>query len=237
MLKHSAIFLFVTMLGSSAAFAAPGFLRTGSMSTGRSFFPAIVLPDGSVLVVSDSTVERYDPTSGTFSPAGSLTTYHGSGLSATLLEDGTVLIAGGPGVASAEIYDPATELSTPTSGSMSTPRTYHTATRLADGRVLIAGGSPYGHPSSSLDTAEIYDPGTGTFSPSAGSMGGPRQNHTATLLADGRVLIVGGYDNTQLGLKTAEVFSPATGAFAATGSLTAGRGDHTASLLPGEGSR
>ena len=120
--------------------------------------------------------------------------------SATLLNNGTVLIAGGAicptagsctYLSSAEIYDSGAGTSTST-GSMATPRVAP-AVLLPSGKVLIAGGStcdPYGN-CYSLNSAEIYDPGSGTFS-SAGNMQAERDGHTMTLLADGRVLIAGG---------------------------------------------
>ena len=113
------------------------------------------------------------------------------GETATLLADGRVLFAGGCGTA-AEVYDPATGTFSPT-GSLAQVRASATATRLHDGRVLFAGG--YNCAAAGQDgmwaSAELYDPTTGTFSPT-GSMAAPRSQHTATLLADGRVLIAGG---------------------------------------------
>jgi Galactose oxidase, central domain len=76
---------------------------------------------------------------------------------ATQLNDGRVLIAGGASDSSTELYDPSTDTFTPT-GDMTTPRTGHSATLLPDRTVLIAGGSRE-HPG----TAEIYDPTSGTF--------------------------------------------------------------------------
>jgi WD40 repeat protein len=168
-----------------------------------------LLSDGRVLVTGgiDNTgktlasAELYDPKTGKFSPAGSMTTtraFH----TATLLSDGRVLIAGGekkdtgvcascstPSLASAELYDPATGKFIPT-GLMTTGRFSQTATLLLDGQVLIAGGAKDNSFTASLASAELYDPKTGTFT-ATGSMANARQNNTATLLSDGRVLIAG----------------------------------------------
>jgi hypothetical protein len=116
--------------------------------------------------------------------------------SATLIPDGRILIAGGMNwdlstvASTAELYDPKTGTFSPT-GPMATARAAHTATPLADGRVLITGGRNLAGTSwLTLPSAEVYDPKTGTFSPT-GSMGTARDLHTATLLPDGRVLVAG----------------------------------------------
>jgi hypothetical protein len=217
----------------TSASAAAGWMRTGDMNVDRASFPAVTLQNGKVLVASGSTAQLFDPASATFSDAGALTVDRGGGLTATRLQDGRVLIVGGQSgdssLDSAELYQPLTGTFTPT-GSMSTPRSFHTATLLSDGRVLIAGGHRFNHPASAIATAEIYDPATGVFT-STGSMNVSRQDHTATLLPSGRVLIAGGYNQSQTGLETAEIYDPATGTFAPTGSMAAGRGNHTATLL------
>ena len=133
-----------------------------------------------------------------------------AGAASIRLGDGRVLICGGTStgnvggvVSSAELYDPASQRFTPT-GSMTVPRQGHTITMLQDGRVLIAGGVRNIGFRSELASAEIYDPSTGSFS-ATGSMSVPREGHTATILRDGRVLIVGGSDNGTHTLDSAEI--------------------------------
>jgi hypothetical protein len=177
-----------------------------------------------------ASAELYDPASGTFTPTGNLTAAR-ERHTATLLQDGRVLIAGGwiysGDPASAELYDPASGTFTPT-GNMTAARVYHTATLLPDGRVLIAGGfySGDGGGGVVLASAELYDPASGTFTPT-GAMTAARAGHTATLLPNGRVLIVGGVS----GEATAEIYDPASGTFTPTGAMTAVHADHTATLL------
>jgi len=103
-------------------------------------------------------------------------------------------------------------------GSLNIARTAHTATRLLDGRVLVAGGIAQ---SQTLDSAELYDPITGTWR-LTGKLSQVREGHTATLLMDGRVLVAGGcdvYDERDSYCATAEVFDPATGAWSLTGRM------------------
>ncbi len=154
---------------------------------------------------------------------------------ATLLSTGSVLVAGGTDgagmpIATAELYDPTKGTFTLT-GSMATPRAHFAATPLCDlsappcndKRVLVTGGLDVnGNP---LMTAELYDPGTGKFSPTNGDMQFVHASHTATLLKTGKVLVSG------WGPATAELFDPSTNTFKATGSMLAARVSHTATLL------
>jgi hypothetical protein len=210
----------------------PGFETTGPMvSPSRGYHTATLLDDGRVLIVGGQTVregsasifssaELYDPAAGTFSATGSMAEAR-EGDSATLLQDGRVLIVGGQNdqiLASAELYDPKTGKFSP-AGSLDAPRENHTATLMADGRVLIAGGDPSGGDDQTpLASAEIYDPKSGTFSPT-GSMTTARKRAGATLLGDGRVLIVGGEDVQLNAISAAEIYDPKSGTFSPTGSM------------------
>jgi N-acetylneuraminic acid mutarotase len=150
------------------------------------------------------------------------------------LDDGGVLVTGGqiPAVASAERYDPASTQWTLVA-SMTTARRGHTATRLADGRVLITGGLTCCGPTGEAfaNTAEIYDPRSNLFRPT-GSLLNARAFHAATLLADGRVLVTGGFtDAGESTTKSAEIYDPASGQFAASGPMQSGRFAHASILL------
>jgi hypothetical protein len=210
------------------------FSQTGSMAMGRYYHTATLLGNGKVLLAGGNAgfggitgAELYDPSTGTFSPTGSMGTprfWH----TATLLPNGKVLIAGGQNAAnSAELYDPTTGTFSPT-GGMGYFRAQHTATLLPNGKVLIAGGSgiPVGIPVGvqPLDTLESYDSITGTFS-DAGKMLIPRYDHTATLLPNGLVLIIGGAANFDDPL--AEVYPLSMRVF-----MRYDRFQHTATLMP-----
>ncbi|MCB1158986.1 MAG: kelch-like protein, partial [Leptospiraceae bacterium] len=111
-----------------------------------------------------------------------------------------------------------------------TKRCNHTATLLKDGKVLIAGGDDCSYSAIKLNTAEIYDPQTGLFT-HVSDMKVVRSDHTASLLKDGRVLIVGGtryYDNE----KTTEIYDPQTGTFTPGPPTINKHANHTADMLP-----
>jgi hypothetical protein len=177
------------------------------MTVAREHHTATVLPNRAVLIaggedgitnaLSVASAERYDPTAGTFTATGKMTTARAY-QTATLLPSGKVLNAGGGiGQASAELYDPAAGTFTAT-GSMTVARAGHTATLLPNRAVFIAGGDAAG-------TAELYDPTVGTFT-ATGTMTTSREFPTATLLPDGTVLIAGGQDSKGNLLATSELF-------------------------------
>ncbi|HEY6888158.1 MAG TPA: kelch repeat-containing protein [Solirubrobacter sp.] len=152
---------------------------------------------------------------------------------ATLLLDGRVLVTGGWGETegrSAELYDPATDTWTP-GPDMATPRVYATATRLLDGRVLVVGGVSPLDGTTSLGTSEIYNPATNKWSPPA-SIQFPRWAHTATLMADGKVVIVGGIATNNAPVAVAERYDPAINAWSQAGTLGQARWAHSAVRLP-----
>jgi hypothetical protein len=224
-----------------------GFTQTGSMRVARAGHTAILLADGNVLIVGggNANADFFDPSTGTFSPAGTMTTLR-YGAQATLLANGKVLITGGfgpgtsqpPLLSSAELYDPQSRSFTAT-GSMSVGRIRHTATLLNDGRVLITGGiDSHGGGGAATNSAELYDPSTGSFALGS-SMASERADHTATLLDSGKVLIAGGWnghaadssDDPPWDPLFAELFDPATGKFEYTGNMSTTRIRHCAIRL------
>ena len=194
------------------------------MTTPRADQSAAALQDGRVLIAGGTTngnvggvtatAEIYDPAAQTFTQTGTMTAPR-QGATATVLNDGRVLLAGGvqnigfrSELSSAELYDPVAGTFTAT-GSMRTAREGHTATLMRDGRVLVAGGSDNG--THTLDSAELYDPSTGTWS-FAGHMTVPRVAHVAVLLGNGSVLIAGGGRGDRPGgyiaYQNAETYNP-----------------------------
>jgi len=223
--------------------ATNSFTQAHSLLTSR-FDPTVtLLPNGFVLVVGGyggldgdaplASAELYDPTENTFLYTNGEMTTARRNHTATMLNNGTILIAGGYNgdyVNAPEIYDPATGFFTAT-GNMSVERRYPTATLLPDGEVLLAGGYENGT-TGVLASAERYNDGNGedgSFS-DTGSMLSARGRHTASLLSDGTVLIAGGYETTEP-LASAELYDPITGAFSATDFMNEERWRHTETVL------
>ena len=172
------------------------------------------------------------------------------GHTATLLDDGRVLIAGGnrQGAGStdfAEIYDPATQSFTRTGNNMSHSRQGHAAVKLRDGRVLVLGGCQSGAIlcTQFWDTIDVFDPATNLFQeprPTA-RLSTPRAYFTAALLPspDPRVLVAGGYVNRTTITDTADVFtpdpSPGSGTVLPTASMSTPRAFPASTVLPDDG--
>ncbi len=154
---------------------------------------------------------------GTFAATGNMIIAR-SNHTATLLTNGKVLIAGGAAgftpLTAAELYNPVDGTFTRT-GDMTAPRFGHTATLLPDGRVLVTGGSATPQADIPTNSAEIYDPSTGTFASTANMLFG-HVCQQAHLLGNGKVLIVGGSGATGQ-VPSAELYDPTTGTFGPTG--------------------
>jgi hypothetical protein len=262
--RNSVLSRFSALIGQGAGVRGR---RPGEVGTGRSARPFVALvvialitalafgalAIGSGLVRQPSVVPPMVPTvppptstpapAATQSAAGWLATGDMSVgrylQTATVLPDGSVLVAGGrsddasgPGqsLASAEKYDSTRGTWTP-SADMANRRSAHTATLLRDGKVLVVGGY---NDWAALDSAELYDPASGSWT-STGKLIEARGYHTATLLSDGRVLVAGGRSNnssTGRALASAELYDPATGSWSATGNMVAAHTFHAATVLP-----
>jgi hypothetical protein len=137
-------------------------------------------------------------------------------------------------LSSAEVFQPnhGASGSFAATGAMSTARVGHAATVLQDGRVLVAGGANkmFGDGMKVFATAELYNPAKRRFA-NTGAMLEARTGHTATLLANGKVLIACGDDGT-MSLSTAELYDPATAKFTETGAINFPRDRCTATSLP-----
>ncbi|HVV62827.1 MAG TPA: kelch repeat-containing protein [Pseudolabrys sp.] len=203
---------------------------------------------GTLTATSKATSEIYKRATSTFVNGGSM---HGARhfYSATLLSNGTILVAGGfnkeTPLATAELYNPATGKFAAV-GPMKVARAMHTATLLPNGQVLIAGGIVDAHGTVGA-SAELYNPATGKFTKLAAVMPSPMAAHTATLIsgcgcaADGQVLLAGGFSGSGTStfpasenpLSVTQLYNPASQTFALKASLKEARTMHTATLLPG----
>jgi len=232
----------LTFLTVLPAFTQSGtWNTTGSMANARSGQGAAVLQNGNVLVVGGfslsgvlGSAEVYNAAFGTWSATGSVNLARYAA-PATTLANGRVLFAGGctsncsATTTTAELYNPTTGTWSFT-GSLHVPRYFYTATLLSSGKVLVVGGCNASSCNTVTATAELYDSNTGTWS-TTGSLSIARDFHTATLLSDGRVLVVGGFGTTGK-IAKAEIYNPSTGTWTSAGNLNSARAQGTATLLP-----
>ncbi|MEO8661016.1 MAG: kelch repeat-containing protein [Bryobacteraceae bacterium] len=211
---------------------------TGSPGAGRSAATAASV-NGMVLLAGGNdgsnnvlaSAELYNPTTGAWTPTGSLNVARNTYL-ATALSNGKVLIAGGCTTSScsaatrtAEIYDPTTGKWTMT-GSMAGIHYYSAATLLPGGRVLVEGGCSLGNCNAITASAEVYNPGTGKWT-LTGAMSTARDYHTATLMANGKVLVAGGFS----GGNSVEIYDPAAGKWSSAAPMVYAHAQHAAVLL------
>jgi N-acetylneuraminic acid mutarotase len=210
---------------------------SGSLAHPRTGHTATLLPSGNVLVMggedgagnAQAIAEVYAPATGTWSSAGALTPAR-SNATATLLPTGKVFVAGGfsstPSTtfyANTNLYDPGANQWSP--AGTATLRLDAASVLLPSGQVLVAGGRN----GSSLATTERYDRTTNTWTPAA-SLATPRDRATATLLSDGRALVVGGANPTSV-LASSEAYDPTTNTWSDAAPLATARHSHTATLL------
>ena len=219
--------------------ASETWASVGDLITPRSRHTATLLLDNRVLVAggrfrnaSLASTEICDPASGVWSASAQMQAPRDNH-SATLLADGRVLVtggvsggdAGGPVEKSAEIFDPATNTWT-VADHMSIARYNHQATLLPDGRVLVTGGFNISIFHIPIRDAEIYDPAADRWV-QVPNMATPRATHLAFPLADGRVLVAGGWTQPPNAITltaTTDIYDPATNRLTSAPGLPDARG-------------
>ena len=194
------------------------FSSKANMSSSRAFHSSILLNDGTVLIVGGyssgylNTAVIYNPSTNNYTSTSNNMSDARGYASLTLLNNGKVLIVGGANqrtgylqpTYTAELYDPTTKTFS-TLPSLPSWMYYHTATKQPDGLVLIAGGqASYG--GVEIQTAILFDPSTNQFITGVTPMTTGRAWHSATLLPNGKTLIVGGYSGSSA--RTAEIYDP-----------------------------
>ena len=214
---------------------------TGSMLTGRYLHAAALLANGKVLVVGGyysgaGKAEQYDPSTGTWSAVASPLTAADAPAALVLGSQsggqaGKLLLVGGYGLTgcclrNAELLDGT---GWHTTGSLVTARAFNTMTYLtSNGKALVAGGrTDQSGTAGVTNSAEVWDPSTGTWSATATTMTAARAYHTATALSGGQVLVAGGVNGCGAtgcsALASAELYDPTTNAWTATGSMNTAR--------------
>jgi len=220
--------------------ATGNWTAAGTIPGARGSHSAVLLPNGKVLVAggangdSVATAALYDPVGNSWAAANPMS-FKRQSFMMNLLPNGKVMVSGGwfqtAVYPNTEIFDPSTGQWT-ASASMNIKRFNATSTVLANGRVLVVSGADEsGFDTVTVGSTEVFDSTADSFS-STSPMFTPRNGHTATLLATGKVLIAGGYVNSgNNSTNSAELFDPATGNYTPTGSMLDYHAEHTATLL------
>lgn len=224
----------------------PAWLPTDTLSVGRTGHTLTSLPNNKVLSVGGSSTctdgqalnscELYNFTTQSWEPGASLQQAR-SLHTATLLPDGRAVITGGrngiEAVSSVEEYDFTADVWTQTD-SLSTARFRHTATLLMNGDLLVIGGTEGSNSNEQqwpgIATCEVYKSASRQWETVA-SMNTGRFGHTATLLPNGNILVIGGYNTYNDYLSSVELYNPSLNIWTTVASLTSARVFHTATLL------
>ena len=186
---------------------------TGNMTVGRNTDHGVLLSDGRILIMPryhDFPIEVYDPHSARFTALAKIPWYPPIS-TVNLLQSGKVFVTT---QAHSAVFGPAAGAFL-SIVAMEKTRINHSATLLKDGRVLIVGGTRRGIENELTGRNLIYDPSSSAFT-EAGHLQVDRSGHTAVLLKDGRVLIVGGYTGSEHA-NLAEMYDPDTNTFSPGG--------------------
>lgn len=238
------IFLVYMQNTSFAQQSYGGWSVSDYLHDSRAEHASVVLPDSNILVIGGhgrinyqgielSSCEIYDIKTGKWRYTDSMSVdrcYH----KGILLDNGKVLVIGGFNRRTCELFDPATEKWTVIDSTVDKRYWQFTATKLKSGKVLVTGGHYFGNGykgSVTQKTCELFDLETNKWT-LTDSLKVERQSHTATLLKNGKILVVGGTDLYGHELKSCEIYDPETNKWSYTDSLKEERRDHLAVLLP-----
>ncbi len=223
--------------------------QTGTWSAGATMvnhhagFAMFTLSSGKVIAFAgynagSNKTDIYDPAANTWTaPTSANLVLAHSEYAVTALNDGKIMLVGGQDGNStamrttSELFDPATQTWTNTTGGLTTGRQYFSVTKTNDGKVYAIGGCTNASTCSGaniVNTIEVYNPSTSTWSSVSATLGTARFRHNATLLPNGKILINGGQNSSGTNLSSSEIFDPnsLTITTAATAPFSSSRGNN-----------